>query len=191
MRSLLTLALVFAGCQERPAPSGPPDAHPDPRVVRADPEAVNYAPTGWPLEIGDSVTIEGLRELCWAFCESQGLAVVWVVGESGMPLPFSASFAQTTDDPGIHWRDRRLVYVGHDGPRRGSWAHTVYAMEAYDKSPRTLAPPSLRAIVEGDDWSKYLLAADRAQWKAELRRGRPLDPYIRHRERYYGPDASW
>lgn len=197
--------LVFAGCRERPPPSVPseasPEAHPDdPRVVSADPEAVNYTPPGWPLEIGDTVTEREFEDLCWAFCESRGLAVVWVAGDSGTPLPFSASFAFLGDEytpvgTGLH------VYVGHDGPQAILPGYGL--TKAYGNAPTTRLPSSLRKTVETDgDWS-FLFpriaevgfdrwdAEEYAWWKAEEKRGDWVGTLKRHRERYYGPDASW
>jgi len=150
------------------------------------------------------------------FCEPFGFAVVWVVGESGTPLPFSASFARTNDDPytydwddepstNPYW-DQRFVYVGHDAPSMqmlsvylSFWNQVVG--KGRHRAPRPTKndlPPSLREHYAGG-FSRELVMfpkgdgvmAGRAWWDAELARGSSLEAQIRHRERYYGPGASW
>ena len=154
-----------------------------PKVTHASPSATNYAPPGWPLEVGDTVTEREWRRLDIKYGGRWGMAVVWVVSESGPAgaLPFGAGF----DYGGIE-----NVYVGHlpvrfdhygYGGGRGRWVPEL----------ESAVPVSLRGVV---DVRKHIPSP--AEWD-DFRswvRGTPggLGKILTNeRRKYYGPGASW
>ena len=202
---MLLPALAVSCVSDRPeaTPSGPEAEHPPvadwtvfaaghPNILVASPEATNYAPPGWPLDPGDVVAANvwgreyGLGKngaLSWVELDRQwggrwGLAVVWVIGDSGPAgaKPFGAKFGYQDDGT--------TTYYGHApvtiNPNPfGAWRREEMKNEI---------PPPLRGLVNIDDHGeKETVETRRALFEelgiAEVTR--------REREPYYGKGASW
>lgn len=179
MRSALIMALlvVLAGCAERQAGTAADAgeasraaaaAEADPHIVMACPEATNYAPPDWPFQPGDMMKSWDLHLLRQnpRYDHLLGTAVVWVVGESGLPgaIPFAAAFAAVDETGQALSREAnsRRMYVGHLPALGGA--------EDYELAKTGVVPEALRgfvlkgAAVPGyDSWRAWDRIRDRVQ----------------------------
>ena len=206
-RVMLLPALAVSCVSDRPeaTPSGPEAEHPPvadwtvfaaghPNILVASPEATNYAPPGWPLEPGDVVASnewgreDGLgkegapswEQLHWQWGGWSGLAVVWVIGDSGPAgaKPFGAKFGYHDDGTTTYYGHAPVTF-GYDPLSLSSWKRESIEEEI---------PPPLRGLVNIDDHGEKETVETRRALFEELgiaevtRRGR--DPY-------YGKGASW
>jgi hypothetical protein len=129
----LAALFLFAGCDPETAPlpeaedrreevaaDGAQPAEPAPLppvMLAASDSATNYAPPGWPLSPGDTVTRRERSRLDSEWGDNYwGTAVVWVAGEGGpeRSLPFGAGFTRPR-------RDEPMIYVGHVPMRPLQW----------------------------------------------------------------------
>ena len=158
----------------KPAPSLPPG------ILAASDSATNYAPPGWPLSPGDTVTRRERVRLNSEWGDNfWGTAVVWVAGEGGpeRSLPFGAGFTRPR-------RDEPMIYVGHVPMRPVQW--TAEQLEED-------LPACLRGVVDPRDHIQT-----EAEWEAHWARGArwrsigSLAALEEVRKPYYGPEAvSW
>lgn len=203
-------AAVLAACAEhsgRKAPA-PADRAVDeavaaavaadyPLLMRADPEATNYAPPGWPFEPGARISHEQLVDLGrFGRDDWDREAVVWVVSESGLEgaLPFGAVYTNDPDhDPcaeiayeecmrTMAWARQDQIYHGHVPVRARHWAGDYTDLSELEE----LLPPSLRGRI---DHRKHILTLAWNKRRKSYRLNENF--YAAQRERYYGPGASW
>ena len=202
--AVLAALFLFAGCDPETAPlpeaedrreevaaDGAQPAEPAPLppvMLAASDSATNYAPHGWPLSPGDTVTRREQGRLNSEWGDKWGTAVVWVVGEGGpeRSLPFGAGFTRPR-------RDEPMIYVGHVPMRPLQW--TAEELEED-------LPACLRGVVDPRD---HILTE--AEWRGHLARRRAQRRSIgalavmedgalagleEVRKPYYGPEAvSW
>ncbi len=143
---LLTLAALAACAHDPPASkaglweAAREAAADDPRIMMAHPEAANYAPPGWPLEIGQRISIWDWRRLDKQFGDAFGMGTVWVVSKSGLSgaLPFVAGFV---NPPRGTPRSSDPYYIGH--------VPTWPSSEAWHLEPDM--PEALLGVVDLDD----------------------------------------
>lgn len=184
------LLAALAGCRDLPEASHPwPASDPapqaaleadHPRVMLASPEITNYAPPDWPLEPGETVTDLQWRGLEVEHGSRWGIAVVWVVGESGAALPFVAGFD-------YDWTN---TYVGHVPKRLDQYGPGVSGYHSVADLESEL-PASLRGVVDVRDH-----IPSSAEWRdfRRLVKGTPgglREVLETERKRYYGEGASW